>query len=80
MGVSFYQYVIRRRLSAAKNLIQAGAGMEEAAEQAGYSDYSTFFRAFKREYGISPLHYKKEVLGSISPNSLPDCGILKHIY
>jgi len=58
MGVSFYRVVTQRRLIAAKNKINSGIPMEEVAEQVGFNDYSTFYRAFKHEYGISPRQYK----------------------
>ena len=59
MGVSFHHCVTQRRLIAAKNLIAEGIGLEQICEQVGFSDYSTFYRAFKQEYGISPRQYKK---------------------
>ena len=34
--------------------------MEAVAEQVGFSDYSSFFRAFKQEYGVSPRQYRKK--------------------
>lgn len=58
MGVSFYRVVTQRRLIAAKTKISIGMAMEEVAEQVGFRDYSTFYRAFKQEYGISPRQYK----------------------
>ena len=58
MGVSFYCYVTQRRLIAAKSLIEKGLLLENVAAQTGFSDYSGFFRAFKREYGISPRQYR----------------------
>ena len=59
MGVSFYHWVTQRRLIAAKLLIEEGKLLEEVAETVGFTDYSSFFRAFKQEFGISPRQYRK---------------------
>ena len=59
LGVSFYRYVTQRRLIAAKTHIEKGQRLEDVASQTGFSDYSSFFRSFKREYGISPRQYRK---------------------
>jgi len=57
MGVSLYRYITQRRLIAAKTLIGQKLPLEEIAQQVGFSDYSTFYRAFKQEYGISPRQF-----------------------
>lgn len=49
----------QRRLIAAKTLIEKGQLLEAVANQTGFSDYSSFFRSFKQEYGISPRQYRK---------------------
>lgn len=59
MGVSFYRYVTQRRLNESKVLIQSGVPMEQVSISVGFQDYSTFYRAFKAEYGISPAQYRK---------------------
>lgn len=59
MDSSFYRYVTQRRLIAAKTLIESGIALEAVAEEVGFADYSSFFRAFKQEYGISPRQYRK---------------------
>ena len=60
MGISFYQYVTQRRLVAAKNLILENIPMEIIAGKVGFSDYSSFYRAFKSEYGISPRQFREQ--------------------
>lgn len=54
LGISFYRCVTQRRLIAAKKQILEGMILEEVAQQVGFGDYSSFYRAFKAEYGISP--------------------------
>lgn len=59
MGVSLYRYITQRRLIAAKSLIAQKVAMEEIAHRVGFVDYSTFYRAFKQEYGISPRQFSQ---------------------
>lgn len=59
LGISFYQFVTQRRLINSKLQIEEGNSMEEVAFTCGFCDYSAFYRAFKKEYGISPREYKK---------------------
>lgn len=59
MGVSFYRCVTQRRLISAKSLITDGVALETVSQRVGFRDYSTFYRAFRGEYGISPRQYRK---------------------
>lgn len=59
MGVSFHRYVTQRRLIAAKSLIEGGLLLEDVGRRVGFADYSSFFRAFRQEYGISPRQYRR---------------------
>lgn len=58
LGISFYRFVTQRRLIEAKKLIEGNAPLEEVAMKVGFEDYSGFYRAFKKEYGISPRQYR----------------------
>ena len=58
LGVSFHRYLMQRRLIDAKTRIGNGQRLEEVAVQAGFSDYSGFYRSFKQQFGISPRQYK----------------------
>lgn len=58
LGISFYRFVTQRRLIAAKKLIEKDIPLELVAVQVGFFDYSGFYRAFKKEYGISPRQYR----------------------
>ena len=57
MGTSFYRCVTQRRLIAAKVRIGNGETLEDVSRAVGFSDYSSFYRAFKKEYGITPRQY-----------------------
>lgn len=58
-GTSFYRCLTQRRLLAARHMILEGLTLEEVSVQVGFSDYATFYRAFKQEFGISPRQFKK---------------------
>jgi len=53
-GSTVWEYVILKRLVAAKQLIKDGVKASAAAEMTGFHDYSNFYRAYKAHFGISP--------------------------
>lgn len=59
MGISFHQCLTQRRLIAAKALIQEGTLLETVGQDVGFADYSTFYRAFRKAYSISPRQYRR---------------------
>lgn len=59
LGMSFYRYVTLQRLDKARQLMLEDRDLGTIAEQAGFCDYTAFFRAFKKEYGLSPSEYRK---------------------
>ena len=68
MNVSFYHYVTQRRLIAAKSLLLSAVPAEQICTMVGFGDYSTFYRAFKQEYGISPAEYRRLQEGTSRDN------------
>lgn len=56
-GISIHQFIIRKRVSSARNLMTDGIPPTEVYLQCGFHDYSNFFRVFKKEYGLSPVEY-----------------------
>lgn len=53
-GYTLHAYVQQKRLLHAKDLMIEGVPILKAASMCGFSDYSTFLRAFRKFYGISP--------------------------
>lgn len=53
-GESLHGYISRRRLQAARELIGSGIGVTDACFQVGYGSYSSFFRAYVKQFGVSP--------------------------
>ena len=57
-GETFHDYLCRERVEAAAALIKSGKLVFEAAMAVGYKDISTFYRNFKKHFGVSPSEYK----------------------
>ena len=57
-GETFNKYLNRERVEAAAALIKSGKLVFEAAMEVGYGDSSTFYRNFKKHFGVSPSEYK----------------------
>lgn len=57
-GSTVHAYVRQRRLLYAAQLIRRGVSVNKAAVESGFEEYSTFFRAFRECFGISPGQLK----------------------
>ena len=53
-GYTIHGYVTEKRLLLAQQLLEQGIPSGEAALRCGYQEYSTFSRAYKKQFGRSP--------------------------
>ena len=62
-GVSVHRYILKKRLECCANDIKIGKPVSKIIREYGFSDYSSFFRAFRKEYHLSPREYRQVYLG-----------------
>ncbi len=53
-GMTVHTYICRKRLTRVRELHALGKSISSAALEAGFHDYSSFYRAFQKEYGCPP--------------------------
>lgn len=53
-----YAYIMALRLTHARRMLREGIPAVEAGRECGFSDYSTFYKAFKTQTGLSPQRFK----------------------
>lgn len=53
VGYTIYKYITKKRLGYAKKLINEGMNITSACIEAGFSDYSSFYKAYVKENGTS---------------------------
>lgn len=59
-GYSIHQYISRKRLLRAGELIRAGMPVMKAAAEVGFQEYSTFLRAFRNTFHASPRAFQSK--------------------
>ena len=57
VGISVYRYILLRRLMIARQMLTAGESAGQVCRSCGFTDYTSFYRAFKSEYGVSPREF-----------------------
>ena len=53
-GYTIHSYITNKRLFLARSLINQGLPVMKAAAQSGFRDYTTFARAYKKQFGSAP--------------------------
>lgn len=66
-GISFYGYIDSYRIKEATRVLSdpglsSEISLKQLADDVGYNNIQTFFKAFKRETGVTPGNYRKELL------------------
>ncbi len=59
LGTTVSKYIMSKRISEAKKMLKSGVSVQQTAENCGFTDYTSFIRAFNRTVGISPGKYKR---------------------
>ncbi|WP_136809202.1 AraC family transcriptional regulator [Desulfosediminicola flagellatus] len=62
VGMSPHAYLVQLRLERARELIDSGQSIADAALLAGFSDQSHLTRSFKKRYGLTPGLYGSQKL------------------
>ena len=56
-GQTIHSYIVKSRLDLCKKYIERGKSIKEVYALGGFGSYNHFFRAFKKEYGMTPKEY-----------------------
>ena len=59
LNISIGDYIRKKRLSKARDLLREGYNVTETAYKTGFSDPSYFTKAFKKEFGKKPTEFQK---------------------
>lgn len=60
VGLTLHQYIMKKRLIAAKLLLLDGASVSAAYAGSGFGDFSNFLKVFKQEFGTSPKKFTEQ--------------------
>ena len=67
VATTFHDFVTQRRMEMARKLIHDGVPLEQVGKEIGYRDHSTFYRAFRRHFDVSPREYRTRVISELNP-------------
>ena len=59
------KYINKKRLAKAKELLKTGDPIINIYHKCGFQDYTSFFRAFKKEYNITPKEFQNKYFESV---------------
>ena len=53
-GYTLHRYILNKRLILAQSLIDQGVPVVRAAHESGFGDYTSFVRAYRKQFGAAP--------------------------
>ena len=59
-GLTVHEYIIRMKLERCKPYILQGLPISQVYRLAGFGGYNHFFRAFRKEFGMTPKEYYRQ--------------------
>lgn len=65
IGISLHQFIIKKKLFLARQDLLSNVSINQICSKYNFGNYSSFFRAFKQEFGQSPREFKKSSSFSI---------------
>ena len=65
-GMSIMEYVTNKRIEKACKLLAQGYKVKETAYRSGYSDPNYFSKIFKKNKGVSPTEWQKNIVSKVS--------------
>jgi len=64
VGMSPMAMLRKKRLLLSMDYLRSGDTVTEAALKSGFPDYSHYIQLFRRQFGVTPLKYKKSATGN----------------
>lgn len=63
-GIPLHAYITRSRLDLSKKYLLQGIAVRDVCQLCGFGSYNHFFKAFKKEYGMTPRAYYQKMCDS----------------
>ena len=63
-GLTIQQYIMYKRIILAKKYLLEHRSLLDTSQMCGFNEYSSFYRTFMRQVGVSPIQFVKENAGA----------------
>ena len=60
-GTSVYEYILSKRLILFQEKVKQGMNAIKASSECGFGDYSSFYRLYKKRFGVPPTKKSQEL-------------------